>query len=275
MAIVAGILAAVKKGASTESTTAGWRIRDLSQSAHCPGSNTQGGDQTTAGNSDWLGQYRNYGHTPIVFPGDEFTFLGVIRKPAGGALSATGSAICERITLSIPGEQGGNIQYLVNLASNGALTYGSETLTDTSAVQAVNAAGRKASWGGAGAEIDVPDTRMMRLVLGAANKPYAASSVPGVRRRVEGVTFAQWLYQAYTDVVTDIPTRGTTGILRFYVTATTFWELKWVRIEMVDDFGAEIEGRTPVGYTVGGTWLSRLGDETGYIKDPAGATRWP
>lgn len=275
MTVIAGLLAAVRKGASTESTTAGWKIRDLSRSAHCPASNTLGGDQTTAGNSDWMGQYRNYGHTPIVFPGDTFTFLGIIKNPAGGALSATGDAICERITLHIPGEQGGNIQYQVELASNGALTYGADTITDSSAVAAVNAAGRKASWGGADAEVDVSETRLMRLVMGTHNRPYTGSGVPGVMRRVQGVTYAQWLYQCYTDSAVTIPTRGSTGILRFYVTATAYWELKWVRVELIDDFGAEIEGRKNVGYTVAGSWLSRLGAETGYIKDPSGVNKWP
>ena len=275
MTVIAGLQATVRKGASTESTTAGWKVRDLSQSAHCPASNTLGGDQTTAGNSDWFGFYRNYGHTPIVFPGDTFAFLGSIKKPAGGAISASGDAICQRLTLHVPGEQGGNIQYQVELAGNGALTYGADSLTDSSNVAAVNAAGRKASWGGADAEVDVPETRLMRLAFGTRNRPYAGSGLPGVMRRVESITYAQWVYQCYTDDATLIPVRGSTGILRFYVTATTYWELKWVRVELIDEFGAEIEGQKNVGYTVAGSWLARLGTETGYIKDPSGVNRWP
>ena len=271
MTVIAGLQATVRKGASTESTTAGWKVRDLSQSAHCPASNTQGGDQTTAGNSDWFGFYRNYGHTPIVFPGDKFAFLGAILKPAGGAMSAAGDAICQRLTLHIPGEQGGNIQYQVELAGNGPLTYGSDSLSDSSAVAAVNAAGRKAAWDG----VDVAETRLMRLAIGAQNRPYAGSGLPGVRRREPGVTYVQWLYQCYTDNPAAIPVRGSTGVLRFYVTATAYWELKWVRVELIDEFGAEIEGQKNVGYSAGGSWLARLGAETGYIKDPSGASRWP
>lgn len=271
MAVIAGLKASVLKDAVVESTTAGWSIRDLGESARCPGSNTQGGDNSTAGNADWMGRYRNYGYTPLIFPGDTFTFSGSIDQANG----VSGAAIAERITLHIPGEEGGNVQYQVELASNGTLSYGAAVAVDSSAVGAVNAAGRKAALDDGDGFDDVSETRSMRLVLGARNRRYAASGSPGVVRRTPGLVYAQFMYQCYTNDPTTIPVRGSTAILRFYVTAALFWEVKWVRVEVIDDFGAEIEGAENVGYTVAGSFVSRIASTTGYIKDPAGATRWP
>lgn len=267
MGVISGLQAAVKVASTVESTTAGWQVRDLSRAARYRASNTEGAETSAAGNRDWSGWYRNYGYTPLLFPGDEFTFYGSI----DGENGCSGSAIAQRFTLQIPAEAGGNVGYRVDFASQGALSYGPAVAVDTSAVNAVNAAGRKANW----ADVDVGETSYMQLTLGAYNRPFAGSSVPGIVRRAAGAIHGQFLFQAYTNDPTLIPAVGSTGVLRFYVTASAYWELKWCRVEIMDDFGADHEGQRPVGYSVGGSFACRLGSEMGHVLDPAGETRWP
>jgi len=266
MAVYSGIAAAAKINAAVESTVSGWKVTETARAAHYSASQTGGADTSTDGNKDWQGWYRTYSHTPLPFPGDSFTFLGSIDAATG----VSGTAMCDRLILTCPVEAGQNIDCRVEFSSNGALSYGAAAAADTSTVQAYNAAGLPVARGG----IPVSDTRYWRLVIGARNKPYAGSTNAGIVKRTPGVIYAQWAYQAYTDDPTTIPTKGSTDALRFYVTASSWWELFWVRYEAINEFGADIEGMENVLYTAAGSFAGWLGTALGHIKNPAGAVKW-
>lgn len=270
MGVISGLSAAVEKDGSAESTLSGWQVRDIHEIAPASyaGSNTRAGMTSTQGNQDWRGRYQNYGHTPLLFPGDQFTFLGSINALTG----CSGAAICDRIIITAAGEEGRNILCVSEFSSNGALSYGAAVASDVSTPTIYNAAGRKVARGG----VDVDETSYWRLILGARNRRFFASGVPGVARRQPGVFYAQWMYQCYTDDPTSIPARGSVAALRFYVTAALYWELSLCRFDLIDEFGADIEGQKPVGYTAAGSFVGYIGGSPiGHVINPAGTTKWP
>ncbi len=266
MGVYSGIGAAAKVATNVETTVSGWKVQEMNRAAHYSASLTGGGDTSTAGNDDWKGWYRTYAHTPLPFPGDTFTFLGSI----DGSVGLSGEAICDRLILTCPIEAGNNIDCRVEFSSNGALSKGVAVAVDSGSAVAFNAAGRKVAVNG----VDVPDTRFWRLVIGARNKLYAGSTNAGVVKRTPGVVHANWVYQAYTDDLTTVPTKGDTAVLQFYVTASTYWSLYHNRYEQIRELGADIEGMENVLYSAAGSFAGWLGTSLGHIKNPAGASKW-
>jgi hypothetical protein len=86
----------------------------------------------------------------------------------------------------------------------------------------------------------------------------------------------QWLYQVYVDSpadATQIPALQSTQMMKFYVTSTTFWQLRWGKVEAVDPFGANREGQEDVGATVSGGLVAYNG-AAGSIYNPADSAKW-
>jgi len=279
MSVISGIGAVVHTAGTAESTVREWAIRLRGMPPPYAATNTNGAMNRDTGNVDWRGFYLGYGHTPSVFPGDSFAFEGV----TDGTKGAYGTARCERITITCHIERGSQIEYRVDFAANGALALaadvGGTPLTDGTAVNAFTSVGRKINLGGTTGTDDgtgVPLARLWRLSVARALRPYVHTGTAGQVQRETGNLDVQWLYQVYVDSPADtaqIPTLQSTEMMKFYVTSSTFWEVKWGKIENVDPFGANREGQEDVGATISGGLVAYNG-AAGAIYNPAKAAKW-
>lgn len=280
MAVISGIGAVVHHAGSAESTVRQWQIRLRGLPHPFTATNTDGAMNRNIGNVDWRGFVLGYGHTPNVFPGDSFLFEGT----TDGTQGVTGTARCQRITITTPVERGAQIQYRVDFAANGVLTLladvGGTPLVDATAVNAYTAVGKKINLGGTTRTDDgtaVPQLRLWQLSMSRRLRPYVHTQTDGQVQRTTGNLDVQWLYQVYVDSpadVTQIPGLQSVNMMKFYVTPTRFWQLRWGKLETVAPFGANREGQEDVGATLRGGLVSYANGELGSIYTPADSAKW-
>jgi len=262
MTVISGINAHV----DGISTLRSWKIRASNLAVPGAASDAPGAVQRIAGNKDWRGVYLAYGHTPVPWPGSAFSFAGDVDDNYG----VSGTAIVDKITIECPVEEAKRIEQVVEFSANGGLDRGAAAATAGSSPSIVSAISRKVSLDG----VDVTDVRGWKLVLTARNKPYASSDTAGQIMRTAGNIDGQYEYKVYEDNPSDLPTEGEVKIVRFYVTATTYWELKWGIMEEIDDWGGDLEGAENVGASIRGSYNAFYGTISGSIKNPAGETKW-
>lgn len=245
-----------------------WKVRMLNMPPEFSSSDIPGAMGRALGNTDWRGIYRQYGHTPEHFPGDSIAFKGNVDANYG--VSATG--IIDKMTITCPIEPGGLIDSVVEFSNNDAagLVPGAASGTKGATPTIFSAITRKINWSGS----DVR-ARNWRLVLSARNRPYVDTDTAGFVMRTPGNLDAQFQYGHYQDNASSLPGEGEIAVIRFYVTATLYWELTWGIIERVDDWGADHEGAENVFANIFGSWTAQDGTSIGSMKNPAGATKWP
>ncbi len=265
MGVISGISGAVN-GASGISMRE-WRIREVQRGPKWVASISQGGVSRKCGVKDWRGYYTGYGHTPVVFPGETFTFLGSV----DGTLGVTGPAICDRIVVTWDIEAGKVIEYRVDFSGNGTLSKGAAAATDSGTPVIKCSTGMYVAIGG-GRQTDI---RYMRLVITAANRPYVSSDTAGQVKRLPGNIDAECIYKLYQGTPANLPALAVPNQLRFYVTAGTYWQLMWMLLEEIEDFGVNLEEAENVGATIKGAFVAYNGTGAGTIIDPATTTKWP
>lgn len=228
-------------------------------------SNTNGSMGRVVSAFDWQGVYMMYGHTPVVFPGDNFTFTG----STTGTQGVSGAAICERIRIMWDVERGAPISALVFFASNGAFAY-TGAATDVTVPNPPTAKNMFASFGSA-----LTNVRKMELEISSRVKPYSTADTLGWVKRNKGAIDAKCSVDLYTPDAADLPTIGTDTIAKFYVTETTFWELKWMHNQGFWNFETDHESDTNVSAVLEAAFTGYSAGGEGYIKNPAIVTKWP
>lgn len=267
MAVISGVNLGIQAGAAVESAVSEWKIFDRDMPPRYAASNTKDGWARDGGNTDWRGFLTGYGHTPLLFPADTFSLIGSV----DGTNGVTGSAICDRVIITADILRGQKVAYRVDFSADGALSYGAAAADDTSNVTAVTSVGRTVWLDG------TPEDQVAfwRLIFTADNLPYNHSGTAGDTERTPGPIDVAWFYQRFIGNPSELPTKGTFPVMRFYVTASSYWELTWGRIDGIEPFGARKETPENVGATIRGTWSGYVGTSEGTIKDPADSTRWP
>ena len=278
MAVISG-KAGVVNGASTIGR---WQIE--THGAELPSHPASGSTYVLSaleGNTDWKGHYYAYGHTPASMPGDALTFIGSL----DGSLGVTGTAIVDAVQIDINVESGEPIAHVVQFSSNGTLALGSAAATDSSSPTIFSPKSRKVAIATAANPIsvqswtDVTEIKRMRLVFGAKNPRYVNAATAGVFKRVAGNIFAAANYVAHTSSPAGIPLPNAIKGLRFYVTATTYWEMDWGIVENVRDLGVDRETADPVFYSI--DWRFQAFTDfsgtplQGKIVKPAVTNWWP
>lgn len=269
MAVIAGNNAAVKIDSSAAETVARWRIRRFKNVRPYHASNTLRGTGRKCGVTDWTGMYEAYGHTGAVFPGDEFTFIGNLGNNEG----ASGSAICRRLRVEWDVERGEYIKHTVWFdAGASALTLGTiSPFTDTSTPDPDCSTSLTFV-----VHSLKTDVQRAMLDIVAKNRPYVSNSTAGHVYRKPGNIDLTWMYQAYADTSDGFPTLGDDVRLQFYVNATQFWDIMYGHVNRApEDWGADHESMGNVSAVVAGEWNSFLATGNGWIKTPAGVTKWP
>lgn len=274
MSVISGKGGAV----SGQDTVREWSITTKKTLVPITASNTKGGTMRVQGNGDWSGSYSGYGHTPGVFPGDTFVFTGSI----DGVVGVTGNARCESVEVVIDIEGGKPIEYTVSFQSNGALSKGAAVAVDIVVPNPFSSIGTKVEFGTMVASpvfTEIADVRTITLSFTKSLPEYASSDTGGDTKRVDANLDLTLAITVYTADFSTLPAEGSEQHARVYVNASTFWELKWVRVEELSGLDVDIAEGTPVGATINAGmhgFANVTGTPTeGIIKDPAQVTKWP
>lgn len=274
MSVISGKSGAVD-GAGT---VRDWSVSSSADIQAYIASNTSGGTGRLAGNKDWSGSYKAYGHTPANLPGASFTFTGSV----DGTNGVTGTARVDSVDIECDIEGGGIISHTVNFSSNGALTLGSAAATDATVAIPPSAIGCDVQLGTVASSpswTPVTDVRSWTLTLTADNQSYVSSDTAGETKRNEGNLDATVSYSVYEGDPSGLPAVNSIAAIRLYTSASAYWELLWVMFGEASDIQTDIEGGSLVGATLNASMnaVATVGetDTVGTIKTPAEATIWP
>lgn len=273
-----GVISGIGGAVNGQHTVHKWAVNVLKTLIPYHASNTKKGTARIAGNGDWNGSFSGLGHSPAQFPGDEFTFTGSI----DGTNGVTGAARCESTEIVIDIEGGNPIAFTISFSSNGALTRGAAAVTDSVVPDPPSSIGTKVELGTMVASpvfTELEDVRTVTLTFSKSLPEYASSGTAGETKRVDANLDFTIAIAVYTNDFSTLPDEGDERQCRVFVDATTFWDLKWIRIEELSDLDVDIEAGTPVGAIINAGmhgFANIVGTPTGgYIKDPAIATKWP
>ena len=276
MAIKTGINAAI----NGVSTARGWQVTYNAATQKGVASNTKGGPARAAGNTDWKGSYTAYGHTPSVWVGEKFTFLG----SEDGAVGVSGAAIVDTISMTIDIEGGTIIGYTVNFSANGALTLNAAAVVADATLPTIYSAVQRkvqikaTSEGAAFADID--DVRTVTLNFSAENKSYVSSSTAGATKREAGnieATISISIYESSLDAVI-LP--NSIYSVRVFVEAAAYWDISYMMFGEASNINVAREGAEVISYTANGAFTGYARNDAGtmvegFIKNPAVVTKWP
>jgi hypothetical protein len=222
-----------------------------------------------AGPNDWNGWYLGYGHTPAVFPGADFTFIGEITR----LLGVTGPAICERFDLVWGPATGQLIEYRIFFAADGALTIGvTGDGEDTSSPNPPTSACMKIELDG----VEILDLTEFSMSIRARNTPYVTSTTCSDTKRVAGPIDAEMQFTYLEgDMVLAENTHAIDDVkeAKLYVTDSTYWHLADVIVDRVS-VNPDHMSPTPVAVTVHASFSGWTAGAQGAIVNPADTDKW-
>lgn len=242
MAVTSGLGGAV----NGFDTVRGWRVVESDAGPEFVASNSDGMQASLAGNKDWTGSIELYGYAPAFLPGEALTFAGW-----NGTSRATGDALVESVALNCDIEAGGVINHTLQIAGNGALSKNTTSVTDSGVPSAYTSIGCKASFDAAGGSsyTDIDDVRTWSLNIACSLQPYVSSGTAGVVKRTAGPLSGTASLSVYQGTVGSLPSVGTIGSLRLYVSATAYYQLLYARVMSIEP-AADIEGGGNNGATI-------------------------
>lgn len=204
-----------------------WSVNNTDAGPSFVASNSDGMTGSIAGNKDWSGTVELYGYTPAFIPGEGLTFAGW-----NGASRATGTAIVNSLSLTCDIEAGGILSHTLGIQGNGALSFNTTTVTDSANPAIYTAIGCKAAFDAAGGSsyTDIDNVKNWSLNIDCATQQYVNSGTAGIVLRKAGVLSGKASVAVDQDAYASLPTVGTVGSLRLYVSATLHYQLLYCRV---------------------------------------------
>ena len=256
-----------------ESTTDYFEIHTERTLADMVAGNTDGGVMREDGNDRWWGFYRLYGHSPARFPNNSFTF--VCAPENAGNIAVSGTAKCSAIRIAIDIRNGEYIDSVVSFLCHGALSTSVAAPTDVSQPLPLSVKGLYPEFGATSYQNYHID--YMQLDIQAAGMDqywYADSTSNGQVMHEDGDIDAKAEFRMLTDSSADFPTIGSRQIYKMRVTATTYWELAWMRVRGVLPWRTDRRRKELVGAAIQLEFSGWSGTMQGYIKNPATTLKW-
>lgn len=224
---------------------------------------TATGPVRVPGVEKWSGSYAGHGGLPAVLPGDAFVFHGIASGTdvADLAKTATGAARCHEAVITVNYETGEPIGHMVSFQSNGALTYPAtatkayDTAEDASAFVIPNGSTMPVKSDDLVDVIDwstpgiFPDVRTVTITLSAANPERITSSTAGVAKHDAGNFDVKVSMNVFEADPTEFMAIGDTLAYQFYVTASTFWDIRFLTVESMSDFTVDPASPDLIGVT--------------------------
>jgi len=282
MGQTSGKTGAVSSGGTGLQSIVDWDVSWESTIAVGVASNTGGGEIATGGIRDWKGNFNSYGQNPVLIPGASSALI-----LDSGASKLSGTAFAGGISLDIDYENASYLKWKTSFEGSGAIVPASTTSeTDITAPGMAVPVGGKITWEPIATTLQsvgtLPAPKSASFSMNTRLVPYVASGA-AVRSRVAGnPTFAAscelWddAWGAWTTTATTLQP-GTQGILKLYVTASLFIQLKYVTVETLTP-RVNIETGDINGYGVtfkGSAWAVISGTQTrGEFLTPAGTVLW-
>ena len=218
------------------------------------------------GVDDWKGAGMFLDAQPWVFPGDTFTFTGSL----DGTYGFTGSAYCEAIEIVWDIEKNEYIASSVQFSRNGTLTIGLAAATDTVRAYPACTESLPLLLG----TVEQSDVTYARLKMSCRGLPYVTSATSGGRLRKRGSFRAELEYHRYYQNPGSLPTRGLEYRLQMYDTATTYWDLSWMKVRKIMPY-VNPESNRPVNAKVIMDMTGTNATDMGSCINPSLATKWP
>lgn len=272
-----GVISAKRGALTTGSVQAEVRnieIEYSQESAVYGSSATKGGKGREKGNSDWTATFTIYGYIGNVLPGTIFT-LTAYTGTSGGSYS--GSAIVDEMTVEADIKGGGLVTASVKCSSNGLLTRATTSVTDSAVPAPKSVKGLKVNYDGS----DRTDATGWSLTLRCATQPYHSAATydlstdTNYTKRVAGPVDASGSWTEIQGLPASLPAEGENSkILKLYVTASLFFEFKWVAIESVAQ-PVPIEEGGLTEATIGWGFNGYSGGVEGYMNKPDTTAFWP
>ncbi len=283
MSVLTGITGAV----DSVHTVGRWDVNSSADLAAVIASNTKAGRLHLAGNKDWAGSYKAFGHTPQKMPGDSFTFTGKMDTKAGPTvIGVEGLALVDQVVIVIDVEAGLPIVHDVTFSADGALTYldSYTDFSDTVVPDPPSSIGAKIETAEAIATpvfTEIIDFRTATLTITRENVAYVSAATAGQTRRKLGNFNIELSFAIYEADSTKLIVPNAIKHIKLWVNATEFWELKWMRFGDLSDIEVNRETGDIIGATLNalmhGFAQVPAGSAAveGFVKDPAVATVWP
>lgn len=226
------------------------------------------------GNTDWRATFKVQNYLGNVFPGDTLTlvaFTGV----AGG--SFTGAAMCNEVVIEADIKGGGIITATISVESNGLHTRETTTVTDTSVPAPLSVKGLGVTYAGSART----DATSWTLTLKSENQPYHSAATydlttdTNFTKRIAGRIDASGSWTELQGLTASLPREGeNSSILKLFVTASLFYEIKWVAIENIA-VPAPVESAGLVEATIGWSFNGASAGVKGFMNKPDLTAFWP
>lgn len=229
------------------STVRNWGIEQVSAAQMFVASNTRGGAGRRAGVKDWSGQYSCYGHSPPVMPGEAFSFEGYTAPDddrwGGDGLIYYGPAIVGSVALSLNFESSELFNFQTNFSANGALARKSDIIADASTPAVFQPSNARvvlldpdeSVLGSGSGSISTGDefcvTQVSITFVSALQDVINSCTDSWTERRAGPIDFTGSMTVQDVDPDNFGVEIGDDLILRIYVNATQYWEMKWVHIK--------------------------------------------
>jgi len=182
-------------------------------------------------NLDWSGAAVGYGHTPPKMPGELFTLTASDRVGQGWKSSANG-AIVDRVKIFCNPSEAELFYYHIWFSGNGSLTTGAYAATSsatpggTSSKDRILKIGNTSQTGIGYWDLDI---------IGNNTDPLWVGGGGGWPNRGAGNIDATITWRQHFDAIEDMAGSGLARLgsftyFKLYVTATLYWDLKWMEI---------------------------------------------
>lgn len=231
MAVSNGLNLRIKHGSTTLSTIDQWTLDATEAQAPAIPSNA-GAQIVTGGFVDATCTAQGFQRVPVVYPGDTGNL-----NAHNGVTEWIAAMVCKALAVTCDIGGSTNLTAAYTFEGNGAITRQASALTaDASEPDVWNSLNGSALWTPTGqSEVTLSSVTQWTLNLEVDTFPYQASGQSGVTLRTIGakrasgsITFLQDAL-AYLSTAATLLTPGSTGKLKLYLTAGTYFEIWYPR----------------------------------------------
>lgn len=260
-----------------------WSVTDLAEVKEFACSGTRGAKGRRTGIEDWNGSFESYGKTPAVMPGECFDFEGYTGpddadcgQGTGNGPVYTGEAIVDQVAITWNWDASENIQISTSFSGKGELTIEDDEIVDEETLMVLPTRGSKGFFTFADpTETEICNIASATLTLTADNQTFANSCTAGWRDRNPGIIDWSLAIELQGDERPLV--KNSSHILRLYVNATEFFELKWGIVADYSGLTVDIETQAIISQTLNilGQVIDPDDGELGHIILPDLSQFWP
>lgn len=259
-----------------------WSINDDGNASRFVNSATKMGAGRRAGVKQWNGSYASHGGIPAVMPSEFFSFLGYTAPDddtAGGVgQTYEGTAIVDAIGINWNWAGGPVLEHQVGFSGHLGLTPNAAdtAITDATVSNPEPICPCKIEYSADGntwTELD--NITQASLNIQAANGSYVNSSTDCNTGRVPGPIDWAASIAVEDNLLGSGLTKFTDYWWKFYVTASTFYELKWGIVKSFTGLQINRETQQVISHVINLEMNGSAYAGAGHIKLPDTTTWWP